>query len=558
MNFHPIDYNLEQIKSHSNAEYKLFQEFIKLSTLKKLNWDIYYSYYYRKREKVDGIKIHDNNEIDFLVLAPEVGIFIIEVKGGFIKNKNGNLYSIDRFHKSHYIDPYNQAKNNYYGLTNIILELSQRKIDLRKFVSGFLVAFMDTNKFIEIPKSNGSDTYLSGMNLYDFILKASNKLHELSIANIKYPTKEEIKKIKEILDGEDFEYKLSKKDYIDSVNLAINDLTDEQFAIFRGLLKNKRCLINGKAGTGKTVISELLFKEFSINQKLKVLYLSYNSLISLRVKNDLRDASKSKVSPFMGFLEDIILKNNPILDVDNVSIEEKLKKLIFYSNKYITDKDKYDVIIIAEAQDIDDNKILIELFDKLLIKGLKDGSFYIFYDENQAIYYKDAKKIYENELFYDDGYRYAKFDLIKNCRNGEGVKEAIDNIFITKKLDESVKNDDVKFKYVKNEEKYALDIIDEIDNLIKDGINYNQITILVDQKKNNHILDKIIKNYNQKIKEFNNHKNNKLTYSTPYAFKGMENDVIIYISINPNTKFDLHYVALSRAKAYIYIYKIKK
>ena len=49
---------------------------------------------------------------------------------------------------------------------------------------------------------------------------------------------------------------------------------------------------------------------------------------------------------------------------------------------------------------------------------------------------------------------------------------------------------------------------------------------------------------------------NKLSYSTSYAFKGLENDVIFYISINKKTKFDAHYVAISRAKALAYIYKV--
>ncbi len=555
MIFHPSSYNLEQIKNHSEGEYKVFKEFIRIDDKRTQNWHVYYSYYYRKREKVDGIKIFDNNEIDFLILAPNVGIFVLEVKGGYIKNNHGRLFSIDRFGKSHFIDPFNQAKNNYYGITNIILDLSNKKIDLRKFVSGPLVALADTSKFIEVAQSNGYDTYLKNMDMFQFIKEASKNSLKGNNA-LTLPTQEDIEKIREVLDGPEFEFKLSKKDYINSINIAINDLTEEQFAIFRGLLKNKRCLINGKAGTGKTVISEFLFKEFMINQKQKVLYLSYNSLISLRVKADLRDKEIINAYPINTFLENCFNKINPLIDLNDLSFDDRFKSLV----KNVTDifnqgkLKKFDCLIVDEAQDIDLNDDIIKLFDSLINGGIKDGRVYLFYDENQIIF-KDNKKIYQSDLFFDDWYRYSIFDLIRNCRNGVGIKNAIDEIFITKKIDKDIENEDVKYYQINNEENDATKVINEIEKLVKDGISYSQMTILVDQKKNNVILDKLKDYYKNNISEFKTTGNKKLTYETAYAFKGLENDVIFYISVNKRTKFDVHYVAISRAKALVYIYK---
>lgn len=555
MHFHPSSYNLEQIKSHSEGEYRTFKEFIRIDDKRTDKWDVYYSYYYRKREKVDGIKIFDNNEIDFLILAPNIGIFVLEVKGGYIKNNHGRLFSIDRFGKSHFIDPYNQAKNNYYGITNIILELSNRKIDLRKYISGPLVALPDTSKFIDVPQSNGYDTYLKNKDMLEFIKNASKNLLKGNNALIP-PTAEDIEKIKEVLNGPEFEYKLSKKDYINSINIAINDLTEEQFAIFRGLLKNKRCLINGRAGTGKTVISEFLFKEFMINQKQRVLYLSYNSLISLRVKADLRDDVIINAFPINAFLEDAVTKVDPLFDFNTLPQNEKMDTLVKMVTKIFKENKikKFDCLILDEAQDISLNDDIIALFDSIIKGGIKDGRIYLFYDENQTVY-KENKKIYQSELFLDDWYRYSFFDLIRNCRNGAGIKNAIDEIFINKTIDKDIENEDVKYYQIDNDEKYAPKIINEIEKLIKDGISYSQITILVDQKKNNFILDALLKHYNNGLTEYKATGNKKLTYSTAYAFKGLENDVIFYISVNKRTKFDVHYVAISRAKALVYIYK---
>ena len=100
-------------------------------------------------------------------------------------------------------------------------------------------------------------------------------------------------------------------------------------------------------------------------------------------------------------------------------------------------------------------------------------------------------------------------------------------------------------------------IKNEINKLKDDKVDNKQITILFNRKvdENNYILNELKKNYD--LEEYSlNHK--KITYTTIAKFKGLENDVIIYINDNQYCKFEDQYVAITRAKAVIIIFQVNE
>jgi len=63
-------------------------------------------------------------EIDFVVLDPQFGCFVIEVKGGLIKLEDGTWFSVDRQGEWHRIDnPILQARKNMYALIGKLREM---------------------------------------------------------------------------------------------------------------------------------------------------------------------------------------------------------------------------------------------------------------------------------------------------------------------------------------------------------------------------------------------------------------------------------------------------
>lgn len=569
---YPTTYDIDLIKNHSEAEYKIIKAIENLDKNKTKDWIIYYSYCFKRREdKYETRRDKNNFEIDFLILAPNVGIFIFEIKGGLIQYIPGeNFYSINRSSGEKYkIKPFEQGIDNYYSLNNILGKMyvdGNPNYEMKYSISGNLVGFPDIDT---VPNctfaSDGHDIYVDGMDLYEFIINNSKYLQKTT--NKKVPSKQLIDQIIKKLNGNKFVYSKDKKIYIDSVNLSLNDLTEEQETIFKGLIDNKRCLVKGQAGTGKTVLCEFLYKHLCEEKKYSVIYFTYNKLISEKLNNDLNTNANCKCYPIIDYLEEEYKKitNDYSLSFDNY--DEK-KEFLFEALGEELDKNieltKYDCVIIDEAQDIDLNDCTIKFLDNILNKGLKDGYCYLFYDSNQKIFNYKNKKIYDSELFGDEYYRYAKYELIRNCRNGKGIRNSISSLLESKtnsnnlvNVSDIIANEDVMFYEVSESKDGAKQIDKIIKELINKGVNKSQITLLFNltSKNNKNIIFKELNDL-LPLEEFNPYKRKEISYSTVASFKGLENDVIIYINDNNYSKTLDHYVAISRAKVFTYICKV--
>lgn len=546
------------------SERIFYEKCLNLDPIKTKEWCIYYSYCINGSYGV-GYK---NNEIDFLILAPNYGIFIIEVKGGEISVGDNIIFQINRStNESKIINPYAQAKKNFYTLKNFIYNKSNKLIEIDKFLYGNIVAFTDISNVPNISgESNGYDTMIKNSDLYNFIINYSMK--ERKNENGKIPSIDDINKIKEVLNSKDFYYKKNLKDYIEDINLSIDDLTDSQKTIFKGLIDNKRCLINGKAGTGKTVLCQFLFKKL-VDEKKSVIYFTYNKLINDKVRNDVDCRGNSKCYPIYEYLvsEYERLANNK--DYEKINpFNDRINFLFKFVGEQIENNHKeikkYDCVIIDEAQDILLCDETILFFNNILCDEIKDGSFYVFYDSNQNIFDKknNNKKIYQYDGF--DEYRYTKLTLEKNCRNSIDIEELSDEI-VKKKDDNLAKikkffnnKNNLKIYEIKGDLRSIIEKIkNEINKLKDDKVDNKQITILFNRKvdENNNILNELKKNYD--LEEYSlNHK--KITFTTVAKFKGLENDVIIYINDNKYCKFEDHYVAITRAKAIIIIFQVNE
>lgn len=527
---YPKNIDMQIVRENSKAEEKILNMFYSLDSELTKDWIVFYSYSFKNRNFNNLNNVgYDFKEIDFLILIPTLGFYILEVKGGRIEVEDGLIYTINR-NGRFLIDPYNQGKRNYYALSEIvgvIKTINNRKLYLKNFVGGTLVAFPDISYIPDVGlESDRYDTFVNGMNLYDFITSYANtKLNR----NIPTLDKDDIKYILDVLNGYDYQYSLSASDYITNVKLALKKLTKEQEVVFNGLFANKRCLIKGCAGSGKTVLAQFLFKHLC-DKGLSVLYLTSNTnLISILAK-----------------------------ELENTG------SLVIEFDKYIKDINEkvFDCIILDEAQDIDLKDIYINKLDSSLNGGLKDGYCYIFFDNKQDIIKSKYLNIYQDKLFSDAGYRYAKFELTQNCRNSFGIAKVV-NMLRTDDLDDSQS----KFpSFECNEFKYnevtldnaAIEIKKVIDGLIKDGVKYTQIAILYNDLENNPIirdLNLLLKNKIIKYDLFDGKE--RITYSSVECFKGLERDVIIYVINSKNVTNISHYVAISRAKIFCYVFKVE-
>ena len=566
---HPFNYSIEDIEAdHGHAEAYIIRMINNLDQEKTKDWVFYYSFSFKSKT----LNRFKDCEIDFLCLLPNIGVFVFEVKGGKIskalEDGEPTYYSLDRFGQNNPIkNPYDQARSNFSDFCNLLRKSSPQESDLvlYSYVGGSAVGFPDMEQ-VDFYDPNGPDgvlTYTKRKDFYQFLINLGKYY---TTPSRKVPTKEDIDYIIKCFSLKNFTYKYDLGDYIDTTNVRINQLTDEQYTVLRGLLENDRCLINGPAGSGKTVLSEMLFKYF-VNNHEKVAYFSYNVFNSLKVRGDLEvviKETKSLCAPLYDYIDELINKYYPNKVFNNY--QEKIKSLLQVRDK--PDFPKYSVIIIDEAQDLDGNEDLIDLFDNFASRGLKDGKVFIFYDKHQTVFYNNSP-FYDNDIFGNDGFRYAKFSLEKNCRNSENISNLLEVMRHQKGklLIKNVHNDSVTYLQVKNKEE-CFSSINKIVKYLKDnGVDNKSITILLSSHKINESNSPI----NQIQSELNKNKTtykeysvtsgpSLITYTTVRKFKGLENDVVIYIrhyasNASKYTQND-DYVAVSRGKSLVYILDI--
>ena len=319
-------------------------------------------------------------QIDFLLIC-EKGAIVLEVKGGAIQviggryyysGKNGSLTPMK-------ITPFDQASHYKWALLkNNVLNGDQMFVD-------YAVAFPHQKLSITNPNENIDQSFWlwdksyhddEEMSFADFCESILDEARENSSKSryVHILNEDELKEIVDILSPtiED------KGRYAQSsLSEVLNWLHIENLDLLEGLSRNKRIIIEGGPGTGKTTMAKAFIKKHS---GLKGLYLCQNILLHARVKEDLvqEDLYNCEVNTFGRFLSSI----NQDRDFDVENIDVNLVKDILSS----AESSKYDYVIIDEAQDIADKGVSF-ILEKLCSKtgnGLSIGNYLIFYDIEQG------------------------------------------------------------------------------------------------------------------------------------------------------------------------------
>ena len=512
-------------------------------------------------QKVEG-------EIDFLIICPK-GILCIEVKGGRVERKEGIWIFTDRYgNKNEKVEgPYDQVSKNMYSLMKYLRNrLSNTNINVSNIQFAYAVAFPDIvfdrqeidiegKITIDIEKLQDSDIKTIIDNVFKY---HSDKFFEKYNAKRSFLNNSEVSRITTILRG-DFGYSQSLASELKSTEKILIKLTKEQKQILDSMSENKRIIIKGTGGTGKTVLLYEKALELSALGK-KVIFVCYNKVLSKYLNERLKQ-------------EDNEIKNNIKITSLHAYILEQIRKL---DNSYIVentskffetqlpqdfiriDNEEYEVMLLDEAQDL--IKIqYIECLDKLIYGGLKNGNWYMALDENQNLYNNELKELLE---LLEEDIRPVITVLTKNCRNTMQISNM--NVKITgiiQSINYEAIGEDVEIIKYGDETSQKNEIKRIVKRLKMNGIKNNEITILSRYNyedsvfKGNNFLKDIAR-----VKNITDYSENKqddyIRFSTIHSFKGLESKIIILCDVDKIDDIDsktLNYVAISRAKLLLYI-----
>ncbi|WP_245799371.1 nuclease-related domain-containing DEAD/DEAH box helicase [Virgibacillus siamensis] len=543
-------------ENKSNAERKVFK--IIENDLGN-NWTCFHSLgLAQHNKKVEG-------EIDF-VLVGESGIFCLEVKGGRVKRENGVWKFINRYgiESTKYESPFSQASTAMYSLMST---LQLRDKDFRKVLFGYGVVFPDIEFKIESPEWNGQIIYdrRDGKTEFSSYLM---KLVKYWVEKNKYKknlTPKQISKVIKYLRG-DFELIQPLTNKLNEMEQKQIRLTENQYKALDRLRNNDRIFFQGTAGTGKTLLAiEKARRETLENSK--VLYLCFNKLLGEKVKQKFNDENLDvEVSSVHKFFYSTImkssLKNEFLSEIrkfdQNETIVYKKVYTEFFINAIVESKQKFDYLIVDEGQDIL-NIEWMNALDQIIIGGLEDGKWAIFYDSNnQGEMYKNYDQMVVDYL---KGYGAVEYMLDLNCRNTKPI--CIQTSLISGfRVEDTLINEGEKvtYNFYSDKSEQIKKVSSTINTLISKGINPNDITILLPNNRNISYVNKLnITCSLEKLttKNINEPEKNTIYYTTVQSFKGLENQIVIYFGIDSidgkwiNT---VNYVAMTRAKKVLFIF----
>ena len=298
------------------------------------------------------------------------------------------------------------------------------------------------------------------------------------------------------------------------------------------LSEQKTAVINGAAGTGKTMIAVEKAQRHAMAGE-KVLFLCYNS----QLKNYLSENYPHESIDYYtisGYACKLCDSTVPKYDKMESILEEM----------YIYDTFPYMHVIIDEGQDfgIEDMEEanVVELLKTIIVdRKPETASFYIFYDKLQLVQASQAPK-YIDEAD-------CKLTLYRNCRNTENIATTSLAPITERKpklIDGCVKGAPAKLHFCSNS-----DAVQEKLNLLLDtlkGQGVKDIIILTCKTETTSILSNVITNGVYR---------NKYRFSTCRKFKGLEADAVILVDVDSETFEDnntlIYYVGTSRARLWL-------
>ena len=250
-----------------------------------------------------------DGQADFVVLVPELGLAVVEVKGTrkIWVSENGLWFKIDRYGKKKELDklPPEQAKSNMYNLSR---KLGEELVGgIFPGLIGWLVVYPNGEVGGKL------DTY------FPESVVEKKTLHRIkhAIENVLRAGGSEgkgrefnsnrVEQSQRILTNGNFIVKAVDTDIdVEEDNEEIEELTRQQYAALKGAFELPSVSVIGPAGSGKTILAIWKLKALVTNGT-KVLFVCYNKSLAEYLRSEHTDYADYIVSVdkyFLGLVPD--------------------------------------------------------------------------------------------------------------------------------------------------------------------------------------------------------------------------------------------------------------
>ena len=524
-----------------------------------------------------GISTHQrviHGETDFLVLAPECGMFALEVKGGRVQRKLGKWRFINKYGEvsEKVRGPFDQAWEGIYSIkASLENKLDAEHEHLKYMIFGIGVMFpdidfdsvgVDEEEWQVFDINDGKDVKSFIDRISDGAVKTRKRL-EIPVSAPNYPTKEDVLYLADLLRG-DFDKDVPLRIKQKYAEEGFTELTNEQSLCIEQLWDNSRALIRGTAGTGKTLLAVAATKA-AISRGERVAVFCYNRQLGEWLKDSFSEFPLLERPAFVGTFHTFMKHMLSARGIESTEPSEPHEKANYYEStlpkmvlEYCAEsRVQYDRIIVDEAQDLIQNGYL-DVMDQCLRGGLTSGKWTMFGDFSmQAIYNRSLDEQAYLELLQQRAF-FAIFRLTKNCRNTKKICTEIENILGVKEI--AAFQDRIDTPYVNhliyaNQNDQLTKLIKVINELLSLNISRKDIVILSPRRRKDSVVNLLegIKVQDYSIQNFAD-----IRFSTIQGFKGLESLYVILTDVENYKDERLMYVGLSRARFSLTVLETQK
>jgi len=347
-------------------------------------WAIYRSVSWLEKrfedEPADG-------EADFVVAYPDLGVMVIEVKGGRVARVGGRWESLDRNGNRHEIkDPFAQAMREMHALRRVCEAMPAWPAGRARFTRA--VCFPDGAYDRSMTPDGPREMVVD----HDDLARVDARVTEIfdwwsasgdASTDGGAPGAIGLRALHELL-ARDLVIESPLAAGVASDEARIVTLSERQFTILDALNAQRRAVILGVAGSGKTLIAAEKARRLAA-QGFEVLLTCFNRPLAEHLAGTIGRLDRVTVSTFHRLAERLgrrarLIGAHPAHDTAYFDgLADVLDRAL-----QVLPEERFDAIVVDEGQDLD-AVWWLPLLD--LLRDREHGIVYVFGDANQDLYH---------------------------------------------------------------------------------------------------------------------------------------------------------------------------